>query len=394
MKICGITAEYNPFHNGHSAMLKEIKKENPDCAVLIALGSNFTQRGDAAVISKSARAEAALKCGADIVIGMPVVTTLAPAQRFAYGAMYIFEHLGLVNEIWFGSECGDISLLGKCCRALKDSRVEQYIKLNLSGGKTFSKIREEAVNRYFGDEISNAVKEPNNILGIEYINALEQLGSSMTPKTVKRIGPGHDGGASGEFASASYIRNNLNDAMYFVPDEVQKILERETLAGHCAAKMSELEKPILAILRLATPERIKQLPDLSEGIENRITDSILSAKSLDELFESAKSKRYTLARIKRLFLYAALGITKEDFETPPQYIHVLGATEKGLGILSDISKTAKLPIVTKYADFANLRGKAKRQLEIECDASNLYSLAFDKPFPCGTEITHKFLKIQ
>lgn len=393
MKVCAVIAEYNPFHNGHKAMLDKIKEENPGCAIMVVLGSHFTQRGDVAIINKSARAEAALRNGADIVIGMPVTSSLASADKFALGGVSIMKNSGVVDEIYFGSECGSIEELNSARRSMNDARVEQHIKLNLSSGKTFAKIREEAVNRFFGDKVSNIIKEPNNILGIEYINALDKLECKIKPKTIKRFGVSHNGGANGEFASASFIREHLNEAMYFVPYETQEILEKEYLAGHCPAKLEEIEKAILAMLRTITPERIKSLPDLSEGIENRLIDSILTAKNLNELFESAKTKRYTMSRIKRLFLYAALGITKEDVDTLPQYIHVLGANNVGIELLSKISETTKLPLVTKYSDFANLRGKAKRQLEIECDAANLYTLAFPSPFPCSTEITYKFLKI-
>ncbi len=393
MKVCAVIAEYNPFHNGHKAMLDQIRAENPDCAITVILGSHFTQRGDVAVITKSARAEAALRCGADIVIGMPVTCSLASAEKFALGGVSIMQRTNVVDEIYFGSECGNTKLLLDAKRSLNDARVEQHIKLNLNSGKTYAKIREEAVNRFYGDKLSDIIKEPNNILGIEYLKALETLQSDIIPKTIKRIAVAHDGGTSGEFASASYIREHINEAMYFVPYEMQEILEREYLAGHCPARLNEIGKAILAMLRTITPERIKSLPDLSEGIENRLIDSILSAKSLDELFESAKTKRYTMARIKRLFLYAALGITKDDADTLPQYLHILGATERGISLLSEISEKAKLPLVTKYSDFANLRGKAKRQLEIECDAANLYSLCFPSAYPCGTEITYKFIKI-
>ena len=393
MKICGIAAEYNPFHNGHKAMLDKIREVTPDIGIIAVLGSNFTQRGDISVISKSARCEAALKCGVDLVIGMPVTSTAAPAEKFAYGAVTILESTQVTDEMYFGSECGSIEALEKCRRALCDPKVEQNIKLNLATGKTFAKIREEAVEKYFGNEISDILKEPNNTLGIEYMNSIEKLNSKIIPKTVKRVGVSHNGEANGDFASASYIRNHINNAMYFIPPESRYILEREAAAGHCPALFKELEKPMLAMLRTITPERLKSLPDLCEGIENRLTDAILSSKSFDELLESTKTKRYTMARIKRLFLYAVLGITKEDFETPPQYLHVLGATDRGIDILSEISKKSKLPVVTKYSDFADLRGKAKRQLEIECDASNIYSLAFENPFPCGTEITHKFIKV-
>ena len=393
MKVCAVIAEYNPFHNGHKAMLDQIRADNPDCAIMVVLGSHFTQRGDVAIITKSARTEAALKCGADIVIGMPVTSSLASAERFALGGVSIMQNSNVVDEIYFGSECGSIKLLQDAKRSIKDSRVEQHIKLNLNSGKTYAKIREEAVNRFYGDSISNVIKEPNNILGIEYISALEKLNSTIIPRTIKRFAVEHDGGTNGEFASASYIRDHINEAMFFVPFETQEILERENLLGHCPARLDEIGKAILAMLRTITPETIKSLPDLSEGIENRLIDSILTSNSLEQLFENSKTKRYTMARIKRLFLYDALGITKEDAETLPEYIHVLGATQKGLSVLSKMTEKCKYPIVTKYSDFANLRGKAKRQLEIECDAANLYALAFDTPFPCGTEITYKFLKI-
>lgn len=393
MKIGGIVAEYNPFHNGHKHQLEKSKELGEWTHTVSVMSSNYVQRGETALISKWARAEMAVKNGVDLVIELPTLWSTSHAQRFALGGVSLLESLGCVDMLSFGSECGNIDELIECKNAINSEAVGERLKENLEYGLSFASARAEALRTVYGNRFFDILEEPNNTLGIEYLQALDKLDSKIVPMTVKRIGAAHDSIIRSEnFASASDIRSMLLDENkeweMFVPQSVADIYKREAESNQAPCPISKLEFSILCCMRQLSAEDIGLSPDVSEGIEYRIHDAALKASSLDELYQLAKTKRYSHARIRRIVLHAFMGFTAEDYKENPPYIHILAMNDKGKEILKEAKETAKKPIITKASDFDELDDYGRHVFALEAMCTDVYSLASPVILPCGREKTN------
>ena len=386
MGVTGIIAEFNPLHNGHKKLI-DFAKQNGDTVIAVISG-NFVQRGDVSVFSKQKRAEFALACGVDIVAEMPVLWSMSTAQNFALCGVFELYNLGC-DTILFGSECGDIEKICKTADILLSDEFSRLVAEKVRSGVTFAAAREEAA------VISGAEKDilssPNNNLGLEYIIAARKLNLPMKFMTLRREGEGHDSKEhSGNFVSSSFIRERLlcGDIGYaerFMPLEIRGSFSQDNIAD-----IRNGERAFLGILRQRTQEDLKSLPDLSEGIENKLFFSVKVATSLDELYGMIKTKRYTLARVRRLVLSAALGFDKKHFMTTPPYIRVLGFSKRG----EEHIRTAVsiVPVIMRVADIGKLSPDCAEIFETECRATDIYSLCFKTPLECGLEYKYKLLK--
>ena len=189
MNVTGIITEYNPFHNGHLYHLSEAKKSNNADAIICVMSGNFVQRGGPAIIDKWQRTEMALNNGVDLIVELPTYYAVSSAEFFAKGAVSILHHLGVVNNLFFGSECGNVDKLTKISKTLvnEDSKLKSLIKEHLSKGDTFAKAREKSLIEYLKDEdINKIITSSNNILGIEYIKSILRLNSNITPSKIGR----------------------------------------------------------------------------------------------------------------------------------------------------------------------------------------------------------------
>ncbi|WP_020073158.1 nucleotidyltransferase [Faecalispora sporosphaeroides] len=389
--ISGIVAEFNPLHLGHRYLIRQAKQSSPG-GLAIVMSGNFVQRGEPAVFYKWPRALAALRCGADLVLELPVSFSVAGAERFAFGAVSVLNALGCVDRLVFGSESGDVKALFFIAETLLSPAFQAAVKNRLAFGVPFAAARQAAARELLGDPAA-LLQEPNNILGIEYCKALLRTHSSMRPQTVKRIGAPHDAQSFApqtQIASASQIRQRLlqNESFAsYVPEEVYPIFQRELLAGRAPASLSALETALLARLRSMSREELSLLPDISEGLENRIYSSIRTSASLEQLLISIKSKRYSHARIRRILLSAFLGLNQRELPETPAYLRVLAFNETGREMLRVMRHTASLPIVTNAGDFTRLGGGARAMFETECSTTDLYSLCTPEKGPCGLEMT-------
>lgn len=390
MNIYGIIAEFNPFHNGHKYLLDKAK-ESSDSAAVVVMSGNFTQRGEPAILEKHQRAKAALMCGADLVIELPVAFSVSGAQTFARGGVKLLSSLGSVNTLLFGSESGDTSRLSKTAEILNDSQVHNEIYELVKTGVTFAAAREGAVRNIYGDDCADVLKYPNDNLAVEYICALNALRSKIKPEAVRRKGVLHDAlQTDGGFASASFIREKImngGSAEGLLPAVSYEILKENLEKGFAPADYKKLDIAVLAFLRKATREDFINVPDVSEGIENRILSGARNARTLNEAFDNAKTKRYTHARIRRIVLCAFLGLRKTDTASGMPYLRVLGFSQKGRGILHEAKKTAALPIVMRACDIQSLDETAKRAFYLESTATDIFNLALPEIRPCGTEMT-------
>ena len=382
MTVAGIVAEYNPFHLGHAFHLARTRERLcGDSAAVCVMSGHWVQRGDCAAADKWVRAGLALAGGADLVLELPTPWAMASAEAFAQGAVGLLDATGVVDVLSFGSEDGDLSSLQAAADALDAPDYPQKLRAALDRGLSFPAARQEAAG-------SACLSTPNNNLGVEYLRALNALGSAINPMTVERRGAGHDSGSHLDgFASASLIRSMLREgraaeAAPFLPAGTPDILGTP-------ASLSWAERAILARLRTMGEADWAALPDsgAAEGLPARLVRAARDALSLEAFYTLAKTKRYTYARLRRLAAGAFLGLKKEDRLPAVPYVRVLGLNERGQGLLKQMKKSCSLPILTKPAQARDLDGPARALFEAESQYTDLYGLCFPTPRPCGLEYT-------
>lgn len=379
MKTAAVICEYNPFHYGHKYQLDKTRELGATHIVAIMSG-NFTQRGDAAVFDKYARARTALENGADLVLELPTVFSLSAAENFARGAVQIIEALGCVDMLSFGSECGDIAALKEAAGASEYAVHTEEFKDFMRGGDTFPSALAKAVKSYYTPDVYDVLSCPNNTLAVEYLKALDDIGSAVEPVTIQRLGADHDSGEEkAAFASASLIRRKIAegaDYSAFAP-----VIDEPT------ADIHRLESAILSKLRLMRAADFESVYDAAQGLGERLYKAARKACSLDELYFLAKTKRYTLARIRRAVLCSFLEIDKRQLNEPIAYIRILGMNGRGREILS--AAQCGLPIDTSLKGLMQQSREAHRQGAFEERCGDIYSLAFENPRCCGYEFTAK-----
>ena len=379
MKVSGIICEYNPFHNGHLYHIRKTR-ENGATHIAAVMSGNFVQRGDTAVMDKLERARLAVRSGADLVIELPVQYSLASAENFASGAVHLLDSLGAVDELSFGSECGDTQKLLKAMETVDLAALTHAdeIKSIMEKGYTYPRALNSVVNGY-DPEAAAVIAEPNNTLAVEYLRALKRSGSAMEPFTVMREKAAHDGTeASDGFASASMLREMIENGESidsFTTDEWAAAVRNAIKNGETAS-LSRLERVILYKLRTCSVEEIAQICDVGQGLEHRIYGARM-AGSLDELLFTVKTKRYTMARIRRIMLALLIGITKTDMEQLPPYGRILAFNERGREILARAKGSAVIPFGSSIAKLSQLGDTAERFAELEIRASDIYGLALD-----------------
>lgn len=388
MSAVGIIAEFNPLHKGHEYLINEAKKQG---TVVAVISGNFVQRGETAIAEKRIRAEAALKSGVDLVVELPVLWSMSTAENFALGGVTALKGIGC-DSIIFGSECGDTAPLEKAADILLGSEFSENLAKKLDSGVTFAAAREAAAAEcgLIGDILS----KPNNNLAIEYIKAANRLKLDINFSTVKRIGADHDSKAEAEFVSASLLREKLKCGDYdfcrkYMSESVLSLFSPETISD-----INTIDRAILAVLRTKSPEILKTLPDLSEGVENKLFSAIRLAENTEDLYNIIKVKRYTLARIRRLTLSAFIGADNSFFMKPQPYIRVLGFNKKGEAQLKTAAATETIPIVVKPSEIKALGDGALKVFETECRATDLFGLSLAKPLKCGLEYTAKIIKTE
>lgn len=383
MKVSGIVCEYNPFHNGHAYQIAETRRRGATHIVCVMSG-NFVQRGDTAVLDKFTRAELAVKSGADLIIELPVIYCLSPAEIFARGAVYLLESLGCIDEISFGSECGDVEILTHAMNKAKEVQQSGEVRTLIEKGYSYPRAVTEILSRT-DRQAAELISQPNNILAVEYLKALDFFRSDIKPLTVKRKGAGHDSSGTVQgFASASYIREHMEMAGEFVPEIWSSALKSGT------ADLQRLERVILYKIRTVQDEELICVNDITGGLAERICRN--QAETLEKLLESVKSKNCTMARIKRIILSMLIGITKEDAALLPPYARVLAFNEKGREILALTKKTKKIPVGTSLAKLGRLNDIAHRFSVLESTATDIYSLAYENIYPAGNDYRAKIVR--
>lgn len=398
MKTCvaGIVAEYNPFHNGHTRLIEAARAAGATHVAAVMSG-NFIQRGGPAAMPKFIRAEAAVASGVDLVIELPLPYAMATAKRFAHGAVYLLGALGCVDMLAFGSERGSVEPLRRAAETLRSPECSARTKHGLEGGVTYAAARQKALAELAGYEAAALLETPNNTLAIEYLTALSHYGYAMEPFTIRREGAPHDSDvAETGSATASLLRRlmaekGIQAAASYVPQAAfRRYLEGEG-RGLLPCREQRLETAVLAMLRAMDRESLADLPDLSEGLEDRLYKSVRHSVALPGLLEAVKTKRYPLSRIRRIVWSAFLGIPAKMGQTPPPYLRILALNRRGKEILSMASPS--IPMSASMRDLERLGGGCARLVKLEARAADLYALALPAPQPCGLDYTHRVIPI-
>ena len=396
MKVLGLVTEYNPFHNGHLYHVEESKKVTGCDTVVCIMSGNFIQRGQPAIVNKWARTEMALRNQIDLVIELPVYYSVSSAEFFAYGAIKLLDSLGIIDSVCFGSEYNDIEILSTVARTLIHEPLIYKDKLSyyLGQGLSFPKARALALDHYFsqsGEEdsklIGTIMNQPNNILGIEYIKALYKLKSRIKPTTIKRHKVAHNSHVRYDnYASATAIREMLKSTDFdtvkaVVPPSTSEIIVRELSQGRAPVLLDSFDTILLSTIRKMVPSDINAITDVGEGMENRIKKAAQAAGTISQLLISVKTKRYTLTRLQRILMRILLGLSEETFKSfnsngGPQYLRVLGFSNKGKELLNKI-KSSSLPLISTVPDFLRSCNIIQKEM-ITADilASDIYSLGY------------------
>ncbi len=399
-KIVGIVCEYNPFHLGHAWMVETLRQNGADCIVCVMSGP-FVQRAEGAIFPTSLRARAAVLGGADLVFRLPFSWATASAEQFAYGAVGLIQALGCVEELAFGAETADTETLYRLASCLQGEPFQVSLKEALSEGNSFAHARAKAAEIHFPGAQA-LLNRPNNILGVEYCKALHrgfpQLQFSgdvahLRPLALPRKGAQHDGDPLSGIASASWLRQKAqeSDAQVlapYVPNECQMVYEKAWREG-AYLNRSRFELMLLSRLKGSTPQQMKNCIGAGEGLEMRVAKAAVGATSLQQLYDSAKSKRFAHSRVRRLALSAAVGQEKQCDELPP-FLHLLAASKQGLSVLRMCKESTALPLSTSLAKLAKCGEQAESVVRQEALAEDLHALCLHHPGSGGKVFTDPF----
>lgn len=346
--VFGVVCEFNPFHKGHKYLFDKARELGADSLVCVMSG-NATQRGELAIADKYVRSEAAVREGADLVLELPFPWCAASAEYFARGAVSVLSEL--CDVLVFGSECGDTELLVRAAQIARSESFREEYAARLESGcgaaeAYFSMLREKS-----GVEFSS-----NDLLGIEYIRAIKDLGSKMKPLAIKREGSGYrDARLDSELLpSATALReewrkNGVSATEKYLPVEALKVYAKAEAEGELT-DISEIDSAIVSFFRLHSGEELSGFAEAGGGVAGRLCSAAHESVSAEELLKTAASKRYTDAKLRRAMLFSITGVTQADLAKMPQYTSLLALAPKGREILAATRKSDRMTIVTKPAD--------------------------------------------
>ncbi len=391
MSVIGIVCEFNPFHNGHKYLIDTVKNDGD--IVVCVMSGNFVQRGEPATFPKEYRVKSALMNGADVVLELPFLYATASAEVFASSAVKMLDAFGC-DIIAFGTENTTLVQIENAVGILLSNDFDNKIKNYLENGVSYPTARQMAFDEYNCDcDISS----PNNILAIEYITAIRKNNYNIKPITVNRKGANYnDDFAVDDFASATHIRNLINDGCDFqkyVPDNAYQIYKNALVNGEYL-NVEKFNISALSILR-STNTINPEIANMAEGLENRIASAVKTSSNLPEIYDNVKTKRFTHSRIRRAVLSCVMNVTNDDLKISVPYCRLLGFNTQISSKLGELVKKCSLPFVVNYSDIVNLNlNDALRVFEIENKSSDLFTLSLQKTGNCSTEMTYSVIKMK
>lgn len=392
MKVAGIVAEYNPFHNGHKYHIEETKKQTGADYVIAIMSGDFVQRGAPAIMDKYQRAYCALSNGCDLVLELPVIYSTSSAEFFASGAVLSLDRLGVCDYLSFGSESGSLEELSLLADFLLEEPAEYQVQLknHLKSGLSFPAARAQAIKESFDTsfhcQFSNDFLEnlsgSNNILALEYLKALKKSKSKLTPITVERKNTSyhdkklHENISSATAIRASILKNeDINRVFSSVPEET---------FAHLAKNQQENIFPDFEQLTpylhsaLLHEKDLSSILDWDTELSNRIQHISWPTLRFPEITDALKSRHLTQTRIQRALLHLILQLEKAPFEeqcerNPIPYSRILGFRKDSSSLLRAIKKQSSIPLITKPASITKSIAKEDNWVwDMDLKAATLY----------------------
>ena len=378
MDAVGVVCEFDPLHRGHERLLRRAGESGR--VLVCAMSGNFTQRGSAACVEKFARAEMAVRCGADLVVELPTPWAMATAEKFADGGVSLLAQCG-VKTLYFGSECGDTDALWATAEALLRADVHRAIRLEMNGGLPYAAARQAVLERETG--LGALLAQPNNTLAVEYLKAIRRRGLAADAVTVRREDGGHHGTASASHIRALLAAGQEAKAFALMPPQAADILGREMKKGLAPVDPARLERAMLARLRLMNEHDFASYDSGGEGLYRRVYRAVQEGGSLGDILTRATTKRYPTARVRRMLWAVFLGLEAPGEDIP--YVRILAATEAGRRLLRQMQDVG-VPVLTKAADVGRLGPSAEALFTREARRTDVYALACPgSPLPCGSD---------
>ena len=374
MKTVGIICEYNPFHLGHARQFRLIREVfGPETAIVCVMSGNYVQRGEPAMWDKFTRAKAAVACGADVVLELPITGVLQSAEGFARSGVEILTRFG-VEYLCFGAECGDADLLMELAKRMDTAEFAAALRDRLDQGLSYAAARQAAL----GDE-NDLLSKPNNILGLEYCRVILSLGSPLIPFAIRRTGDYHAVEADWEAPSATAVRKLFPAGNWkaCMPDAAAQVLD-----GAVWYEPAFGERAVLARLRGMTDAQWEACAHGSEGLWSKAMKAARRCSTVEDLIQALKSKRYPRTRIQRLLLCAYLGITAADLQTPLPYSRILAFSDSGRPLIRQAKNRGELTLINPGQPPEN-----REYYALETRAADLFTLFAppDFDFSCQTE---------
>ena len=346
MTKIGIICEYNPFHNGHKYHIDKIKEMFPDSIIILALSPSFTQRGDASVINKWDKTKIAIENGVNLVVEIPTKFVIQSADTFAK-AVDLLDYLDC-DYLVFGSELNDVERLKDICKIQSNSKYNKDVKSLVDSGISYKNALFKALKPYGIDDV-----EPNDTLGISYIKEINKIKSNIIPLTIKRTNDYNSDTLEGTIISANAIRNNIKKI------DLKKYIPENAIIDFYNPKYFYLLK-----YKIISDNNLCKYNLVDEGIENRLKKYITECNSVEEFINKIKTKRYTVNKLKRMFISILISFEKKDNNKEIKYIRVLGFDKIGQKYLNNIKKSIKIPLYTKF----------NKDLEFEYNVTKIYSM--------------------
>lgn len=379
MKTVGIIAEYNPFHNGHAYHISETRKRvGEDVTVVVVMSGDFVQRGETAVFNKYVRAEAACRCGADLVLELPLPWSLSSAEGFAKAGLEILDAFG-IDILSFGCESTNLSELTEVAEILLRDDLPVLVRSQLKKypETSFASARQVVVEELLGKKM-DFMSQPNSILAIEYLKTIKKEKLSVSPLAIQRYGSQHDELGGDSFPSASELRSRITESKSItgmLPYSAESLYLRELDAGRGVTAAERLDLLMLSRLRFLEEGDYLTLPDVDEGLARRIVHAVKREKDYSSILRTVSTRRYPLSRIRRVLFYAALGIKEDDMKRNPSYLRVLAFNDRGQELLHNRKETS-LPILTKPAQVHSLSKEAAECYMLGSVSHDFYTLFY------------------
>ena len=387
MKVVGIIAEYNPFHNGHKYQIDKIKNETGADHVIVAMSGNFLQRGVPALCDKFTRTEMALKCGADLVVEIPTLWATASAEYYARAGVSLLASTGVVTHIAFGAETNDLDALLQVASVLKEEpAVYRAVLANsIRSGNSFPVARKNALitslPQFSEEKIHELLDNPNNILALEYLKAMPD---SIQPILIKREGAGyHDTEIDTELPSASAIREAIlgNADMDAISNAMPKesfVLLKNAYLHNQLMTVNDFSESLGYCLLSQAQHGFASYADCNQDLSNKIKNALNDYVFFEDFIHTLKTKDMTYTRVTRCLLHILLGIKQSDYTIGraigfAPYLRILGFRNYSASLLSELKRESLAPLISKVADASTLLDyETNKFFDKDVFASNLY----------------------